>query len=82
VLRQWQVRVEGDRAVAASGTAPSPEVTIRMAVPTFARILSQELEPGRAFLEGKLHVEGDLFVASRLVRCSARSGSLSTAGHR
>jgi alkanesulfonate monooxygenase SsuD/methylene tetrahydromethanopterin reductase-like flavin-dependent oxidoreductase (luciferase family)/putative sterol carrier protein len=64
--RRWNVRVDGARAVAGPGTIPSPAVTLRMSVPTFARILSQELEPGRAFLEGKLQVEGDLYLASRL----------------
>ena len=66
--RLWTIRVEGDHAVAVAGRAFSPAVTIRTTVPTFARVLSGELEPGRAFLEGLLAVEGDLALASRLGR--------------
>ena len=58
--------------MAEPGDARSPAVTLRMSVPTFARILAQELEPGRAFLEGKLRVDGDLYLAGRLSQMFAR----------
>jgi putative sterol carrier protein len=66
--RVWTIRVEGDHAVALAGRAFDPAVTLRMSVPTFARVLTGELEPGRAFLGGQLVVEGDLALASRLGR--------------
>jgi putative sterol carrier protein len=65
-VRPWTIRVEDGRAEARPGNAGSPAVLLRMDVPTFARLLSGELEPGRAFLEGKIVVEGDLSVAARL----------------
>ena len=78
--RRWNVRVEKDRAVAAPGRAATPAVTLRMSVPTFARILTRELEAGRAFLDGKLEVEGDLHLASRLAQMFARPQGPETTG--
>jgi alkanesulfonate monooxygenase SsuD/methylene tetrahydromethanopterin reductase-like flavin-dependent oxidoreductase (luciferase family)/putative sterol carrier protein len=65
-VRPWTVRIEDDRAETRPGEADSPAVLLRMDIPTFGRLLSRELEPGRAFLEGKIVVEGDLYVAARL----------------
>ena len=78
--RHWNVRVEKDRALAAPGRAATPAVTLRMSVPTFARILTRELEAGRAFLDGKLEVEGDLHLASRLAQMFARPQGPETTG--
>ncbi len=62
----WVVRVGDGQAEARPGPAPSPAVTLRMSVPTFGRILAQELQPGLALMEGKLAVEGDHTVAARV----------------
>jgi alkanesulfonate monooxygenase SsuD/methylene tetrahydromethanopterin reductase-like flavin-dependent oxidoreductase (luciferase family)/putative sterol carrier protein len=64
--RRWTLHVAGDLAESRPGPAPSPAVTLRMGVATFGHILAGELEPGRAFLEGRIQVEGDLMVAARL----------------
>ena len=50
--RRWTLRIDEAHAIAVPGRALSPAVTLRMNVPTFARILTREEEPGRAFLEG------------------------------
>ena len=63
---RWVVRVQDGRAVAGPGSAQAPAVTLRMSVPTFGRILSQELQPGLALMEGKLGIEGDHTVAARI----------------
>ncbi len=63
---RWYLRVTGETAVARRGFAHDPAVTLRMSVPTFARIVSGELQPAVAFMEGKVAVEGDLAVAGRL----------------
>jgi alkanesulfonate monooxygenase SsuD/methylene tetrahydromethanopterin reductase-like flavin-dependent oxidoreductase (luciferase family)/putative sterol carrier protein len=76
--RLWTIRVKDDRAEAIPGQATSPAVTLRMSVPTFARMLSRELEPGRALLEGELEVTGDLHLASRLGRMFTPPGTEET----
>jgi alkanesulfonate monooxygenase SsuD/methylene tetrahydromethanopterin reductase-like flavin-dependent oxidoreductase (luciferase family)/putative sterol carrier protein len=63
---RWVVRVHDGRAEARPGSAPAPAVTLRMSVPTFGRIVSQELQPGLALMEGKLGVEGDHTLAARI----------------
>ena len=63
---RWVVSVHDGRAVSRPGSAANPAVTLRMSVPTFGRILSQELLPGLALMEGKLAVEGDHTVAARI----------------
>ena len=37
-----------------------------MALPTFARLVSGEVPPAQAFMEGKIEIEGDFQVAARL----------------
>jgi hypothetical protein len=63
---RWVVSVLDGRAEARPGSAPAPAVTLRMSVPTFGRIVSQELQPGLALMEGKLAVEGNIDVAARI----------------
>jgi alkanesulfonate monooxygenase SsuD/methylene tetrahydromethanopterin reductase-like flavin-dependent oxidoreductase (luciferase family)/putative sterol carrier protein len=64
--RTWHVRVSGGRASAKPGAAREPLVTLRAAVPVFARLFARELNPAKALLEGDLVVEGDFEVASRV----------------
>ena len=51
----------------------SPAVTLTLSVPTFARMLSGDVEPGRAWLEGQVQIDGDLPVAARLGDMFGRS---------
>src|SRR5207302_432632 len=69
----WAIDVHDGTATVYPGRAPSPALTLIMGVPTFARILSQEVEPGRAWLDGSIQVEGDLPVAARLGDMFGRS---------
>jgi hypothetical protein len=62
----WTVRVRDGKARAVQGNGDSPAVLVRMGLPDFARILSGELHPAAAMMEGKLELEGDLRVAARL----------------
>ena len=62
----WTVRVRDGKASALQGNGGSPAVLIRMALPDFARIVSGELHPAAAMMEGKLELEGDFRVAARL----------------
>ena len=52
--------------VRAGGRAAKPALTLTLSVPTFARMMTGEAEPGRAWLEGAVQIEGDLPVAARL----------------
>ena len=63
---RWTVLVTGSHATASPGGAGDPAVTVRMSVPDFARIVTGELQPAVAFMQGKIQVEGDLAVAARL----------------
>jgi putative sterol carrier protein len=62
----WAIDIHGGRATVRPARASSPALTLTMSVPTFARILTQELEPGRAWLDGSIKIEGDMPVAARL----------------
>jgi hypothetical protein len=44
-----------------------------MGVPTFARILSEEIDAGKAWFTGEIVVDGDLTVAARLGDMFGRS---------
>ena len=69
----WAVDVHDARATARPGRAGSPALTMTMTVPTFARMLTGEIEPGRAWLEGSIQIDGDLPVAARLGDMFGRS---------
>ncbi|MBI4259920.1 MAG: LLM class flavin-dependent oxidoreductase [Actinobacteria bacterium] len=65
-VRPWAIRISDGRARAVPVRDPDPAVTLRLSALTLGRLVSEELEPGRAFLEGHVRVEGDLQVATRL----------------
>jgi alkanesulfonate monooxygenase SsuD/methylene tetrahydromethanopterin reductase-like flavin-dependent oxidoreductase (luciferase family) len=69
----WAIDVHDGRATVHPSRAANPVVTMTMSVPTFARILSLEVEPGRAWLDGSIQVDGDLGVAARLGDMFGRS---------
>ena len=64
--RRWVVRIYGDRAEARPATSPRAALTMRLGLPTFARLLARELPPAEAFMQGKIEIEGDFQVAGRL----------------
>ncbi len=63
---RWAVRIAGDTATAKRGWAHDSVVTLRMSVPTFAAIVSGDVDGVKAFFDGAIQMEGDLAVASRL----------------
>lgn len=63
--RFWVVGIHGDIAIA-PGRSRDPAVTLKMSVPTFARMVTHDLPPAQAFMEGRIEIEGDIQVAARM----------------
>jgi alkanesulfonate monooxygenase SsuD/methylene tetrahydromethanopterin reductase-like flavin-dependent oxidoreductase (luciferase family) len=64
--RSWFLRIRDGGASARRGVASSPAVTVRTTVPVFARVAAGELDSGRAMIDGRLVVEGDLALVQRM----------------
>jgi alkanesulfonate monooxygenase SsuD/methylene tetrahydromethanopterin reductase-like flavin-dependent oxidoreductase (luciferase family)/putative sterol carrier protein len=64
--KRWVVAVDGDRASARPGRAADPRLKLTIGVADFVRMAAHELEPGRALMEGRVQLEGDLGVAARI----------------
>lgn len=64
--RRWVVRIQGDGIRTGPGSSPAPALTLRMALPTFARIVARELSAAQAFMEGKIVLEGDFQLATQM----------------
>jgi tetratricopeptide (TPR) repeat protein len=62
----WTVAVHGSKASATRERAEKPAVTIRTGLPDLIRLISGELHPMRAVVEGRVHVDGDILVAARI----------------
>lgn len=65
-VTHWTVAVDGGRASARPRRAERPAVTVRASVADLVRMAARELDPGRALLDGRLDLEGDARVATRL----------------
>jgi putative sterol carrier protein len=64
--RRWVVRIRSEGVEARPARSPNPALTLRMALPVFARLVSGEVPPAQAFMEGKIEIEGDFQIAVRL----------------
>jgi alkanesulfonate monooxygenase SsuD/methylene tetrahydromethanopterin reductase-like flavin-dependent oxidoreductase (luciferase family) len=62
----WTLRVRDGRATAVQAGGAAPAVLVRLPLPDFARIVSGELHPAAALMDGRMELEGDLRVAARL----------------
>jgi len=62
----WRLVIDLDHAEAMTGRASNPALTIKTSVPTFARMVTDEVPAAKAWFEGKVQIEGDFQVASRL----------------
>jgi alkanesulfonate monooxygenase SsuD/methylene tetrahydromethanopterin reductase-like flavin-dependent oxidoreductase (luciferase family)/putative sterol carrier protein len=65
--RKWVVQIADGKAIAKTGPASHPSMTLRMSAPTFARLSAGILEPVTAAMEKKIEVVGDLRLMNRLV---------------
>jgi alkanesulfonate monooxygenase SsuD/methylene tetrahydromethanopterin reductase-like flavin-dependent oxidoreductase (luciferase family) len=63
---RWTVQVRGKRATAVPEGSEKPAVSLRVAIPDFARIVAGDVQVTKLLLEGRLDVRGDFGVAARL----------------
>jgi len=71
-IHYWRLQILDGRIAAAAARSPDPQLTLRMSLPVFGRILIGQLNAGAAVLERKLEVEGDLAGLADLMRMSER----------
>src|SRR5207245_10710565 len=64
--KPWVVSVRGERASARPGRATEPKLRLALSLADFVRLISRDLEPGKALMSGRLELEGDFAVASQL----------------
>jgi alkanesulfonate monooxygenase SsuD/methylene tetrahydromethanopterin reductase-like flavin-dependent oxidoreductase (luciferase family)/putative sterol carrier protein len=65
-VARWGIKVAGSTASAVRGPVHDPAVTLTMSIPTFAKIVTGDVDGAKAFFEGRIKVQGDLSVAARL----------------
>ncbi|HEX7125264.1 MAG TPA: SCP2 sterol-binding domain-containing protein [Thermodesulfobacteriota bacterium] len=63
---QWHVAVADCVCSVRQGAAPSPQVIVRCAADDWLAIVNGTLDPGTAFMTGRLRVKGDLGLAFTL----------------
>jgi alkanesulfonate monooxygenase SsuD/methylene tetrahydromethanopterin reductase-like flavin-dependent oxidoreductase (luciferase family)/putative sterol carrier protein len=65
-VKPWTIEIGRDTAKARPGPADDPRVTIRAGLADWVRIAGRDLNPGTALLTGRMQVDGDMLVATRL----------------
>jgi putative sterol carrier protein len=65
-VRSWTVTVGAGGAAARPGASPAPQLKITLSVADFVRLAGRDLDPVKAVLTGRLDLEGDFAVATRL----------------
>lgn len=74
--RTWTIACGAAAARATPGADGDAAVVVRTGVADFVRIAVGELDPGSALLGGRLDLEGDFVVASRLGGMFGRPGAV------
>ena len=64
--KRWVVRIVDRTIRTGPGVSPNPALILRMALPTFARIIAGEVAAPQAFMDGKIQMEGDGQLALRM----------------
>ncbi len=68
----WAVTVADGACTVVEGQADKPDVTIGMDAGDFAEMISGDLQPVVAFMQGKIKLQGDTSLALRLQELFAR----------
>ncbi len=71
----WTIRVDGDGASAIRGNGADPALTLRFALPDFARVLAGQIDVTELLFGERLDIEGDLEVAGRLPEMFGQTGT-------
>lgn len=64
--RPWLLSITPQRARARPGVATAPALRVILTLADLARVAAAELDPGTALLTGRLDLEGDFELATRL----------------
>ncbi len=62
----WYVAINDGQCDIAEGKHDDPSVTLNMDADTLGELISGQLEGMQAFMQGKLSLEGDMMLATRL----------------
>lgn len=70
----WGLRIRDGRASARPGEPPEPDVTIGAELADFLRVAVGEIPAGRAVMDERMRIVGDVGVASRMLTAFAPGG--------
>lgn len=71
---QWSLIIEDGQFSVQEGSTESPTVTIEITAEDLAALVEGDLNPTRAFMQGRLKVKGDMSVAMRLQNLFGQGG--------
>lgn len=63
----YHVKIDGGTCRTGAGEVDDPRVRLQMQLPVFLKLITNNLSGPMAFMSGKLKIEGDLMLASRLM---------------
>ncbi len=62
----WQVRIADGRCETEEGNHPSPDMTMTVDGADYVRLITGDLSPVSAFMQGKIQLKGDMSLAMKL----------------
>jgi len=63
----YHVKIDGGTCKTGAGELDDPRVRLQLQLPVFLELITNNLSGPMAFMSGKLKIEGDLMLASRLM---------------